>query len=432
MPFVPSLFDSHPPDEVDLDLHVEGPADAAVVRALASLQRTQLTRRRLLSGAAGLGAFAGLTGLSACAPPPPPAAGAGRDARTLPADVSARDKLVRFANWTQYLDTDDAGTHPTLEEFTKATGIRVDYAEEIDDNDTYANAILPRLRAGQDMGKDLVVFSDWMVNRFILEGLLAPLDLIRMPHAPNLLDSLKDVTFDPGRHYSLVWQSGFAGIGYNRARVGRELRTIDDLWAPDLAGRVVLLSEMRDTLGLIMLAQGNDPSRPFGPDVVERAAEVVRREIASGQVRRVRGNSYLEDLKSGNALAGMVWSGDIAVLREETGSDDWQFVMPESGGIIWSDSACIPVTSPHRRAASQLLDYYYRPEVAAQVAAYVGYVCPVAGAKEAAAKFDTELADDPLVFPDQKWLASHAREFRALTPAEDADYSALWAKVVGN
>lgn len=427
MPFSSEL---DPPDGADPVWAAGGPADDHLVRALTATSRGALTRRRLLSGAATLGGAAALAALTGCAPPAPPNAGAATR-RTLPVDTSATDKLVRFANWTQYLDRTD-GKSPTMEAFTAATGIRVEYVEEIDDNDTYANALIPRLRAGQDVNRDLAVFSDWMVNRLIRDEVLAPLDLIRIPHAANLLEKLKDVSVDPGRRYSLVWQSGFAGIGYHKGKVGRELKNVDDLWAKDLAGKVVLLSEMRDTLGLIMAAQGVDPGSAFTRTQFERAADVVRRQIADGQVRRIRGNSYLEDLKSGNALAGMVWSGDISTLREETGSDDWQFVLPESGGVIWSDNAVVPVTSPHRRAAAQLLDYYYRPEVAAKVAATVGYICPVQGAQAAAEKFDPELAANPLIFPEAGFLSKYAREFRALSPAEDAEYSALWAKVVGN
>ncbi|MBW3084493.1 hypothetical protein KEM60_00681 [Austwickia sp. TVS 96-490-7B] len=427
MPASPEL---QPPDGTDPVWAADGPADSSVVRALIALSRTGLSRRRFLSGASVLGGAASLAALAGCAPPAPP--GAGATGRALPTDISATDKIVRFASWTQYIDHDADGRSATLAAFTKATGITVELVEEIDDNDTYANAIVPRLRAGQDINRDLAVFSDWMVNRLIRDDLLAPLDLIRIPHAANLLEPLKDVSFDPGRRRSLVWQSGFAGIGYHKGKVGRELRTVDDLWSKDLAGKVVLLSEMRDTLGLIMLAQGVNPQRDFTREQLERAADVVRRQIADGQVRRIRGNSYLDDLKSGNALAGMVWSGDISTLRTETGSDEWEFVMPESGGILWSDNAVIPITSPHRRAAAKLLDHYYTPEVAAKVAAAVGYVCPVQGAQAVAERTDPELAKNPLVFPDAEFLAKNAREFRALSAAEDAEFSALWAKVVGN
>ncbi|GAB76537.1 spermidine/putrescine transport system substrate-binding protein [Austwickia chelonae] len=428
--FVPLNSEIHPPDGTVPDWAPSGPADPKVVRALIAFSRSTMTRRRFLAGATTTIGAAAAGALAGCAPPVPPSA--GTTTRSLPADTSAADKIVRFANWTQYLDRTPGGASPTMSAFTAQTGIKVDYAEEIDDNDTYVNTISPRMRAGQDVGRDLVVFSDWMVNRLIRNGLLAPLDLIRIPHAVNLLEKLKDVSFDPGRRHSLVWQSGFAGIGYHKGRIGRSLKSVDDLWAKDLAGKVVLLSEMRDTLGMIMLAQGVDPAGHFDRTAIERAADVVRKEIADGQVRRIRGNSYLEDLKSGNALAGMVWSGDIATLREETGSDDWEFILPDSGGLIWSDNAVVPITSPHRKAAAQLLNYYYTPAVAAQVAAAVGYVCPVQGAQNAAEKIDPELAANPLIFPEQSFIEAHAREFRALTPAEDAEYSALWAKVVGN
>jgi spermidine/putrescine transport system substrate-binding protein len=393
------------------------------------------TRRNVLAGfagAAGLGALAGCA-----APAPPPAAtasSAGASASIwLAPDRSDSEKLVRFSNWTEYLDrSEDNKSYPSLLAFSKATGIAVDYTENIDDNDTYVAKVAPLWRARKDFGADLVVLSDWMVNRIMTDQLAAPLDHSRIPNAKNVLTALHDVSYDPGRRYSLPWQSGFAGLAYNRKKLGRDLRTVADLWAPDLKGRVTLLSEMRDTVGLIMLAQGTDVSKPFDKTAMERGFDEVRRRIADGYVRRVRGNSYIEDFKSGNAVAGFAWSGDIFSLRSDLGTQDWQFVMPESGGILWSDTALIPVTTPHRANAERLLDYYYDPAVAAQVAAYVNYICPVQGAQAAMEKIDPALATSPFIFPTADYLATYAKEFRALSPTEDADYSATWAKVVGN
>ena len=426
-----------PPDDPD------DPDVGALVRAA----RASLSRRRLLAGA-GVGLVG--AGLAACAPPLPPAylnptgtsaatataPGAPAPAPTLPIDVSATDKRVAWANWTAYLDYDEQQkTYPTLQAFTTLTGIRVAYTEDIDDNDTYVAKVRPQLQATprQDIGRDIFVFSDWMANRLIRDGMVQPLDLIRMPHAANLLDSLKDVSFDPGRRYSLTWQSGFAGIGYDRSKVGREITSLADLWAPDLKGRVVAVSEFRDTAGLIMQQQGVDVAGRFTKDQVAAALDEVAKRLADGNIRRIKGNSYLEDLKSGNAIAGIVWSGDLFTLRNETENDDWKFVIPDSGGILWSDNMMIPVTSTHRRNAMTLMDYYYRPEVAARVAAYVNYVCPVAGAQQELAKTDPDLAANPFVFPTDAWIADHRIQvFRALEPAEDAEYSRMWSKVVGN
>ena len=399
---------------------------------LAQLLAQSPSRRRLLASAGAAAAVAATAAAtSGCAPPPPPAAGEVK--LRLPQDVSATDHTAKWANWTAYLDFDDkTKTYPTLEAFKKKTGMKVSYSEDIDDNDSYFNKIAPQLRAGQDIDRDIFVFTDWMANRVIREKLCQPLELIRMPHAANLLEKLKDVSFDPGRQFSLTWQSGFAGIAYDKAKVGRDLKTIDDLWAPDLKGKIVVLSEYRDTLGLIMQSQGVDPSGPFTDAQFQAAADVVSKRIADGSIRRVKGNSYLQDLQSGNAVAGIVWSGDIFVLRAETNNPIWTFLLPESGGMLWSDNMMIPITSRHRRNAEMLMDYYYQPEVAAQVAAYVNYVCPVQGAQAEMEKIDPELAKSPYIFPTASFLAKNAKVFRALSAAEEAKYGAIWAKVVGN
>lgn len=410
-------------------MHPNQPPADPVVRQLVTLAKAGLSRRRFMA-LGGLGA-AGL-GLSACAPPSPPTGAAA--SVTYPKDVSATDKTLKFASWTAYLDYDETTkSHPTLDAFMQASGIKVSYSEDIDDNDTYFNKIAPQLRANQSIDRDIVVFTDWMANRIIQQGLCQPLDLIQMPHATNLLPSLKEISFDPGRRNSLPWQGGFGGICYNRTKLGRDLKSVADLWADDLKGRIVVLSEYRDPVGLIMQANGVDISGPFTKEQVQSAMDEVSAKIASGNIRRVKGNSYLEDLKSGNAVAGIVWSGDIFTLRTETKDDGWQFVLPESGGTIWTDNMMIPITSDHQANAMKLMDYYYEPAVAAQVSQYINYVSPVVGAKVEMEKLDPELAKNPFIFPDEAFLASHkVQSFRALTPAEDADYSAMWEKVVGN
>jgi spermidine/putrescine transport system substrate-binding protein len=405
---------------------VADPTTAGLVRAA----RASALSRRSLLGTAALGGLA--AALTACAPPEPPAGGLA--ALELPTDLSETEKIVRWANWTAYLDYDEeAKVYPTLEAFQKKYGIKATYSEDIDDNDSYFNKVAPQLRARQDIGKDIFTFTDWMANRVIRERLCQPLELITMPNASNLLPSLQDVSFDPGRNFSLTWQSGFAGIGYDRSKTGKELKTLDDLWTPELKGRVVVLSEYRDTAGLIMQQQGVDISGPFSKEQFEEAVAVVDEKISEGYIRRVRGNSYLEDLKSGNAVAGIVWSGDLFILRAETENDNWQFVIPESGGTLWSDNLMVPITSTHRRNAQTLMNYYYDPKVAAEVAAWVNYVCPVQGAQQEMEKIDPELAASPFIFPSEAYIRdNNIQGFRALSPREDQEFSEIWAKVVGN
>jgi spermidine/putrescine transport system substrate-binding protein len=213
--------------------------------------------------------------------------------------------------------------------------------------------------------------------------------------------------------------------------VGHELKTIDDLWAPELKGKIVVLSEMRDTVGVIMLSQGKDISSDFSEDDFMSALDVLQKQVDSGQIRQVKGNSYLEDLYSGNAIAAIGWSGDMLVAQAEQEDPNYTFALPETGGTLWSDNLMIPIGSPHKANAEKLIDYYYDPAVAAEVAAYVQYICPVEGAKEEMQKIDPSLVDSPLIFPTEEDLAK-VKVFRSLTPDEETKFAEEFQKVIGN
>jgi spermidine/putrescine transport system substrate-binding protein len=388
--------------------------------------RSQLSRRAMLRGVGGVGVAAAL---AAC--------GTGdTGTATKPAadvkDRSATDKVVRWANWPAYLDYDEeTKKYTTLEKFQEQTGIKATYAEDIDDNDSYYGKIQGQLKNGDDIGKDVITHTDWMAGRLIRQGYAQELDKANIPNAANLNAKLQDVDFDPGRKFSLTWQSGYAGIGYRKDKVGRELKTLDDLWAPDLKGKVVVLSELRDTVGLIMLSQGVDISTKFSEDDYLKALDVLQKQVDSGQIRQVKGNSYLEDLRSGNAIASIGWSGDILLAQFEEEDPNYTFQLPESGGTLWSDNLLVPIGSPHKTNAEKLFDFYYDPAIAAEVAAYVNYICPVDGAKEEMEKIDPSLVDSPLIFPTEEDLAN-VKVFRSLSPDEEISFSEAFQKVIGN
>jgi len=247
----------------------------------------------------------------------------------------------------------------------------------------YFAKVRDQLALGQDIGADTVCLTDWMVNRWIQLGYTQELNKANIPNAANLVPSLQNPQFDPGRVHSLPWQGGFAGIAYNVEETG-EVRSVSDLWRPDLAGRVGVLSEMRDTIGVIMLENGVDISGDFTADEFNAALDIFRTQVESGQIRNVRGNAYTEDLVNGDTLAAICWSGDITLLNFEAGYEKWKFVLPEGGATLWNDNFLIPIGSTRKTNAETLINYYYEPEVAAEVAAWVNYITPVEGAKEAA------------------------------------------------
>lgn len=403
------------------------PADPAIRALIAAQQRVaaaRLSRRGFLTGSLGV-AGAGL--LAACGTGGAPAAGADGAPGT---DLSETEKLVRWANWTLYLDMDDDGvTYPTLEAYTEQSGIEVEYTEDVDDNDTFYGKVQGQLASGQDIGYDIVTLTDWMAGRMVRLGYTQELDRSRIPNADNILASLADVDFDPGRAHTLTWQSGFGGLAWAKDKVPNGLVGVSDLWAPELAGRVEVLSEMRDTIGLIMFDQGVDPAGDWGDDEFDAALAFLKEKIDSGHIRQVKGNSYAQDLVSGDAYAVIGWSGDITALNYEN-DDRFEFVIPEAGGTLWSDNLMVPVGATHKANAEDLMNYYYDPEVAAEVAAWVNYITPVSGAQEAMAAIDPELAENTMIFPDEATL-SKVSVFRTLTPDEETTYNGAFLDVIG-
>jgi len=396
------------------------PTDPMIAELIRQAQRAQIARRTVLAGA---GAGAAALALAACSP------GGGGAAKPTPAaDISATDKTVNWANWAAYIDEDEAGNYPTLAAFTEQTGIKVNYDVAVDDNNTYYAKVRDQLALGQDIDADTVCLTDWMAARWVRLGFTQAFDPANIPNSKNLAPALQDVDWDEGRKHTIPWQGGFAGICWNKDKLPGGLASVEDLWDPSLKGRVGVLSEMRDTLGLIMLQNGVDISSDWGDEQFNAANDIFAKQVEDGQIRNIKGNSYLEDLKSEDTLAAICWSGDITVLNAEAG-DHWEFAIPTAGATLWNDNFLIPVGSPRKANAEALINYYYEPEVAAEVAAWVNYITPVVGAKEAAMAIDPELAENQLIFPNEATLDT-AHIFRGLSAAEEQKYNAEFQKVL--
>ncbi|MER6157557.1 spermidine/putrescine ABC transporter substrate-binding protein [Streptomyces sp. NPDC001868] len=386
-----------------------------------------LTRRSLL-GALGTGGSLGA--LAGCGVPA--AYVAPRDRAG--ADLSARDKRVSWANWPLYIDTDDEDTsrRPTLEAFERRTGIAVDYVEEINDNDEFFGKISPALMNHQRTGRDLVVVSDWMCARFVRLGWVQEMDRSRQPNVTRYLDpQLRSPAFDPGRRFTVPWQSGITGIAYNRRKLGREIRRVADLWANDLQGRVTLLSGLDEAFALLMQGNGVDVTR-WTADDFHTVCDQVEARVRSGHIRRFTGNDYIKDLSSGDVLACQAYSGDVIQLQAD--DPDIRFVVPEEGAELWAESLMIPNLARHKSNAERLVDFYYDPEVAAELAAWVNYVCPVPAARDVLASSKDEetaaLAEDPLIFPDDRMRARLAVA-RDITSEERREFARRWNGIVG-
>ncbi|MEU9335357.1 spermidine/putrescine ABC transporter substrate-binding protein [Streptomyces sp. NPDC048290] len=392
-----------------------------------SMRSNGVSRRGLLTA---LGGGVALGALAGCGVPAAYVAPGDRGG----ADRSARDKRLMFANWPLYIDTDDQDStkRPTLDAFEKRTGISVDYVEEINDNDEFFGKISPSLMNRQPTDRDLIVISDWMCARFVRLGWVQEMDRARQPHVTRYLDPLlRAPGFDPGRKFTVPWQSGITGIAYNRRRLGREIRQVSDLWAKDLKGRVTLLSGLDEAFALLLLGNGVDITQWTARDF-DQICDQVERQVRSGQIRRFTGNDYIKDLSSGDVLACQAYSGDVIQLQAD--DPDIEFVVPEEGAELWAESLMIPNLAAHKANAEELIDYYYRPEVAAELAAWVNYVCPVPAARDVLADSGDEelaaLAEDPLIFPDDA-MRERLTIARDITSQERVEFGKRWNAIAG-
>ena len=393
---------------------------------LTSFARAAISRRSALTGFAAVAA-AGL--LTACGSAGRNSTASGSAAAPKAAeDLSDTDKVVNWSNWPEYIDIDDNGKHPSIDAFTKQTGITVNYNEDYNDNDEFFAKVRPLLEAGQDTGRDTWVSTDWMVARLIRLGYIQPLDYDNIPNLANLEPSLKNVEFDDGRVYSLPWQSGFAGIAYNpKATGGKKVTSIDQLLHDtSLKGKVTLLTEMRDTVGAVLIEQGVSLA-DVTSEQFSAALQVIQDAKDAGQLKGFTGNEYTKPLASGDTAACLAWTGDVVQLRADNPS--LGYALGEQGIPMFSDNFVIPNLAQHKKNAELLINYYYEPKVMAAVADYVNYIPPVAGVKPILVKEDPEVANNELIFPSAEILAK-AQVFRALSAEEEIDFNRQFQAVV--
>ncbi|MBG6067803.1 polyamine ABC transporter substrate-binding protein [Micromonospora ureilytica] len=386
-----------------------------------------LSRRGLLTGTLGSAALLTMGGsLAGCG-----TKGAQQtEAGCVSEDLSGTEKKLAFANWPQYMDVDDTdeSKRPSLDEFITKTGIQVTYTEDINDNNEFFGKVQNQLAACQSTDRDIIVLTDWMAARMIRLGWIQKLDPAKIPNVQaNLLPSLLNRPFDTENRISIPWQSGLAGLAYN-GNVTKELRTVDELLTrPDLKGKVTALSEMRDTMGLLLGSNGHDPAN-FTAAQFDDALNKLKKAVDSGQIRKFTGNDYAPDLAKGDIAACIGWSGDVIQLSTE--DEKVRFVAPDSGVMLYSDNMMVPNKATHKGNAEALINYYYEPAVAAKLAAYVNYICPVKGAQAEMEKIDPELAANPLIFPDEA-LLSKSKVFMALDEKQEKEYEGKFQQVIG-
>jgi spermidine/putrescine transport system substrate-binding protein len=382
----------------------------------------RLTRQELLRRSAAGGALLAFPSLLA-------ACGGGGGGGS--SDAGELKDVLQFSNWELYIDTPSlrkkAGlTGPTtLEQFKTKTGITVNYYEDINGNPEYFATVQGRLAQGQGIGRDIIVSTDndKYLGEYLDNDWALKLDKSLIPNISNLIDVQASPPFDPNRDYTLPWFSGMDGIAWNEDVTGPVTTVKQLLEDPDLKGKVGVWGQMGDTLGLIMLANGDDPAK-VTDESFTRALDTLKTAVDSGQIRKFYGNDYAQPLSTGDLAASMAWSGDIVNLQ----NPKLHWVIPDTGGIIWTDNMLIPLGGSVP-TASTYMKFVYEPEIAAQLALGSNYFSAVKGVKEEASKLNPKAVENTLVFPTDEMLGQmHQNDPTMFT---NQDYVDRWLQVKG-
>jgi spermidine/putrescine transport system substrate-binding protein len=362
---------------------------------------------------AAVAALALALGLAACGGG---GGGGGDSSEAETAKAGAVKGELTISNWPGYIDPGKKGT---VAEFEEDSGVSVKYIEDVNDNNTFFGKLQPQLDQGQSGGRSIFVVTDWMAKQMYDLGYLQEINPDDLPTVfENMTANLRDPSFDPGRKYSIPWQSGMTGIWVDKSKAP-EIKSVNDLFDPKYKGKVTFLEEMRDSVPLVMQAEGVDPTEASNEDWT-KAIDKIKSAADSGQIRRFTGNDYTEDLTAGNIVAAIGWSGDASIIENENA----EWIMPTEGCVLWSDNMVIPVGAPNTAAALGWMDFVYQPEVAADLTEYITYISPVEGVKELV---EPELAKDPLVFPTPEFQKNCSTQ---VSPPDVDEVSEAWASAL--
>jgi spermidine/putrescine transport system substrate-binding protein len=390
------------------------------------LVRREISRRQLLRlGGAGALSVGAAGFLAACGGGSSALSGGSKTvSKVIP--KSQIGTQLNFSNWPLYIDVDH-GKHPTLEHFQKQFGVKVKYTEEINDNTEFFGKVRQQLASGSSGGRDIIVMTDWMAGKMIKLGYIQKLDKSALPNVQkNLIPALQHIDFDPNRDYSVPWQSGQTGLIVRTDKVG-DVTSVNEIFNPKYKGKVTMLTEMRDSVGLTMLGMGKDPTTGSTADMLA-AIDKMDKNVKNGQIRRFTGNDYLKDLPHGDTWIAYGWSGDAVQLQSD--NKNIKFVHPDEGFMLWTDNMMVPVGAPHAYTAEVFMNWIYQPQVEAPIEDYVNYVPPVDGTKQALEKIDPGTAKNPLIFPTAAVLKDgHA--FKQLTPADDDKVNNAFQAMIG-
>jgi spermidine/putrescine-binding protein len=360
--------------------------------------RRTFMRTMAFASAAGFAAACGSSSKS----------GTGSSGSTTPTTfpIKPEAKTLNFYNWTDYIATD------TIPNFQKETGIKVTY-----DNYSSNDELFAKLSAGST-GYDIVVPTDATLVKMKHAKLVEPLDLTLIPNVVNLDPRFRNAAYDPGNQYSIPWQWGTTGIGFDKTKVGGTVTDWDAFQLPAIKGKSSYLDEARDAFAMALFALKKDPNTTNTSDLDAAKNYLIDLKKKIKQIT----SDYQDPLKGGELILCQAYSGDVFTIQADNKNID--YVIPTSGAFSWVDSMTLPKGARHPRNACAFMNYMLEPKVGAALTNFINYGSPN---KAAAAFINKDILDNPLIYPPADVLAKLPFQ-KDIGDAELA-YSDRWTQV---
>ncbi len=323
------------------------------------------------------------------------------------------EATINVYSWGEYIANGTDGSLDINAEFTKRTGIKVNYTT-FDSNESLYSKLV-----GGGADYDVIVPSDYMVSRLINEDMLLPLDFENIPNYQYIDGQFRSPGYDPENKYSVPYTWGVVGVFYNTQYID-EVTSWDSLWNDEYAGKILMFDNPRDSFAIAQFRLGQDVNTT-DPEDWRAAADLLKDQKPLIQAYVM--DQIFDKMESGEAWIAPYYAGDAAILVDN--SEDIAFAVPEEGTNFFVDAMCVPKTASHKREAEEYINFLCDPEIAGANMDYVGYSTPESLAKE---YLDPEVAESPLHYPSQETL-SRTQIFVNLPEETSREVDRLWAEV---
>ncbi|MCI9224202.1 MAG: spermidine/putrescine ABC transporter substrate-binding protein [Acutalibacter sp.] len=323
------------------------------------------------------------------------------------------DVTINVYSWGEYIANGTDGSMDINAEFTRRTGIKVNYTT-FDSNESLYSKLV-----GGGADYDVIVPSDYMVSRLIDEGMLLPLDYENIPNYQYIDEQFRSPGYDPEEKYSVPYTWGVVGVFYNTRYID-EVTSWESLWNDEYAGKILMFDNPRDSFAIAQFLLGQDVNTT-DPEEWRAAADLLKAQKPLVQAYVM--DQIFDKMESGEAWIAPYYAGDAAILVDN--SEDIDFAVPKEGTNFFVDAMCVPKTASHKREAEEYINFLCEPEISGANMDYVGYSTPETAARE---YLDPEVAESPLHYPDAETIA-RTQIFVNLPGETSKQVDQLWAEV---